>query len=46
MKRLGERLSRKNPLADGYGELLKNYDALQSDCALLGRGWGTKLIPV
>jgi acyl carrier protein phosphodiesterase len=33
LKRLGWRLSRKNPLAEGYGELLKNYDALEDDCA-------------
>ena len=33
LKRLGWRLSRKNPLAEGYGELLKNYDDLQDDCA-------------
>lgn len=32
LKRLGERLSRKNPLAEGYAELLKNYDALEEDC--------------
>ncbi len=33
LKRLGWRLSRKNPLAEGYGELLKNYDGLEDDCA-------------
>jgi acyl carrier protein phosphodiesterase len=32
LKRLGWRLSRKNPLAEGYGELLKNYDDLKDDC--------------
>jgi acyl carrier protein phosphodiesterase len=32
LKRLGWRLSRKNPLAEGYGELLKNYDDLEDDC--------------
>lgn len=34
LKRLGERLSRDNPLAAGYGELLKNYTELQDDCAV------------
>ncbi|MEN8258929.1 MAG: ACP phosphodiesterase [Thermodesulfobacteriota bacterium] len=33
LKRIGERLSRKNPLAEGYGELLKNYGELEEDCA-------------
>ena len=33
LKRIGERLSRKNPLAEGYGELLKNYGDLEIDCA-------------
>ncbi len=33
LKRIGERLSLKNPLAEGYGELLKNYDGLEEDCA-------------
>ena len=32
LNRLSWRLSRKNPLAEGYGELLKNYDDLQDDC--------------
>jgi acyl carrier protein phosphodiesterase len=31
--RLSERLSRKNPLAEGYAELLKHYDGLKGDCA-------------
>jgi len=31
--RIGQRLSRKNPLAEGYGELLKNYDELENDCS-------------
>ena len=33
LKRIGERLSRKNPLAEGFGELLKHYDELEEDCA-------------
>jgi len=33
LKRISERLSRKNPLAGGFSELLKNYDKLQIDCA-------------
>jgi acyl carrier protein phosphodiesterase len=32
--RIGQRLKRQNPLAEGYGEFLKNYDALEEDCAL------------
>ncbi len=31
--RIGQRLSRKNPLAEGYGELIKNYDELEQDSA-------------
>lgn len=31
--RIGQRLSRKNPVAEGYGELLKNYDELEQDSA-------------
>ncbi len=31
--RIGQRLRRRNPLAEGYGELLKNYDGLEEDCA-------------
>ena len=33
LKRIGERLSRENPLAEGYGELLDNYGDLENDCA-------------
>ena len=33
LKRIGERLSRENPLAEGYDELLKNYDGLEEDCS-------------
>lgn len=30
--RIGQRLSRENPLAEGYGELLRHYDELENDC--------------
>ena len=33
LKRIGERLSRKNPIAAGFGELLEHYDELEEDCA-------------
>ncbi len=32
LMRIGERLTRKNPLAEGYNELLKNYGDLEDDC--------------
>jgi acyl carrier protein phosphodiesterase len=31
--RIGQRLSRDNPLAEGYDELLVNYDELENDSA-------------
>ncbi len=31
--RIGQRLKRANPLAEGYGELLRHYDQLEKDCA-------------
>jgi len=31
--RIGERIKRENPLAEGYGELLKHYDELEEDSA-------------
>jgi len=33
LARIGQRLKRENPLAEGYGELLKHYDELEEDCA-------------
>ena len=33
LARIGQRLKRKNPLAEGYDELLRNYDELEEDCA-------------
>jgi len=33
LARIGQRLKRDNPLAEGYEELLRNYDELEEDCA-------------
>ena len=32
--RIGQRLKRKNPLAEGYTELIKNYDGLEEDSSV------------